>query len=423
MKKLIFNIISFALLSISLNANANVQLSPSKDAIDKLFPVSGMTTGYDEYYAAKKKAGDRKAVALRRSNGNVDFSLVMPTLSKSSIVDFNLNEIISPVSRSIRVSLINIELPTNLSLPKQKEKYKGLSFRLNNPDFTVFLSEKKDYTLSALHGSFDVKTVIGKVRDGQPIFNLINDFKFLGGGQLAIDVNNKSNDQNISILGFEVGGSSSITAPQYDSSQYVMYGLSLESNSDGRLNPTDIKFIKPKETFVLATDQTGAKPSFALSVLTEKIKAHADPTGDSSLYEASFNKMSLSIMPMTTNNSPVLMDIIPTPIISGDKLILNPPKAIPGITPLGMIVELVQARKFKNGKIISEFKTSLWKTSPSIWASNIDLPDFELPDDPQLELRLEVSYVATADPNVNTSSATLNLNDFTHVSKNYLVID
>ena len=58
---------------------------------------------------------------LTKKDGFIDFSLTIPTFTRQSLLHFDLSSVISPEVDTISVIGQKVELPSNLSLPKQKE--------------------------------------------------------------------------------------------------------------------------------------------------------------------------------------------------------------------------------------------------------------------------------------------------------------
>ncbi len=53
----------------------------------------------------------------------IDFGLVMSALTRADLLNFDLNSVISPINDIMKVASYTIPVPSNVSLPKQKESY------------------------------------------------------------------------------------------------------------------------------------------------------------------------------------------------------------------------------------------------------------------------------------------------------------
>ena len=67
--------------------------------------------------------GTVSGINVKNMDGLVDFALVIPGMNQEEIVQFNLGKVISPANDTLKVASYTIELPSNLSLPPQTEKY------------------------------------------------------------------------------------------------------------------------------------------------------------------------------------------------------------------------------------------------------------------------------------------------------------
>lgn len=121
--------------------------------------------------------GDTRDYGRLRKDGLVDFSIVFPTIPLSQIPFFDPSWVISPETDTLQVAGRSFELPSNLSLPNQVERY-VFDINLNKPQYRVFLKKQGPAQLIAAKGQFPMEQVVDQIRDGQSIFNLINYFNF-----------------------------------------------------------------------------------------------------------------------------------------------------------------------------------------------------------------------------------------------------
>jgi len=93
-------------------------------------------------------------------DGWLDFSLVMPMMSKSEYFNFELKKFISPESDVIEVVGQEANIPSNVSLPYQKERYLFFNITLDKPQYRLFVEEEKTYGLVATHGKLPFKKMV-----------------------------------------------------------------------------------------------------------------------------------------------------------------------------------------------------------------------------------------------------------------------
>lgn len=415
-------LIGILFLSLSINTASAKKIEKLPDTVpgvEKMIQISGNSIGYDK-------------TIQRRMDGHIDFALIMPSFTKESLLFFDLNNVLSPKSDVINILKQDFPIPSNLSLPKQKESY-ILSIKLNKPLFRTFVATNGVHPVTAIHGKFKVKAVVDKLRDGKPIFDLLNDFKFLGGDHLQVNTKKNPNAQDASITNIQFKGKATVTAPSYDQEDLTLLSLPL-ALIDGTYLPTDIKYLGSGESMQVVTHKKN--PMFSLNIITDQIEKFEDPDfkggvdeegeplPQTYLHQAKFNRITMSFMPLDGKLTPKFLNFIDSPQLTqnGTRLSLQPPATLSGTTPLATVVELIEGQKFKNGKLISEFKKSLWKKVIPGWQSRISLPDIKLNRRKGVTFRYEVSFVATDDSAVNNSNQKVDLNKFSLLTKNYLVI-
>ncbi len=82
-------------------------LSQPAQALDGYLEIKGTTENY----------------VIKNNDGLVDFSLIIPGMDYEQMINFDLGKVISPANDILKVASYTVELPSNLSLPQQTEKY------------------------------------------------------------------------------------------------------------------------------------------------------------------------------------------------------------------------------------------------------------------------------------------------------------
>ena len=126
----------------------------SPAALSGFTEIAGTTTNYSN---------------IKDKDGVVDFSLVIPAMTVDELMNFELSRIVSPENDTLNILSKELQVPSNLSLPRQVESY-FLSFTLDKPEFRSYVREMGQYNLYALQGTFPLKKVIDGIQAGQSLF-------------------------------------------------------------------------------------------------------------------------------------------------------------------------------------------------------------------------------------------------------------
>lgn len=114
----------------------------------------------------------------RNFDNKLDFGLVIPTLSKKQVMDFSLSSVLSTETDVIRAAGQSIRVPSNLSLPRQSERY-FITIRINKPKFRLPIhSAELPKTVAVLEGHMPFESTVDALRGGSPLFSVINSFTF-----------------------------------------------------------------------------------------------------------------------------------------------------------------------------------------------------------------------------------------------------
>lgn len=341
-------------------------------------------------------------------DGKIDFALITPSLTRLDLLNFDLSTLISPEFDQINVVGQKLDIPSNLSLPRQAENYSIVSIRLDKPEFRSYVKTPGAYTFSALHGQFPVRKVIDDFRAGKSVFEILNHFTFIGGGQIEAQVNDSMNGQNISVDQFSFDQESSLTAPSLADGT-MMFSLSL-SEVDGNLSPVDIKRVAPNATENLKVSPLGNP--FTLSAVVEE-----NPDGGM----PEFNRLSLTLLPNDALSTLSFLELTESPQLIENSLKLFPPTLHNGIEPVAIYISFSEIRKIDSGSVATEEKTVLWENWHDGFTSSLDIPEIDYEKNPNRSYRYEVLYLAK-DSQVSLASDSL-IDQVTHISRNILEVD
>jgi len=179
------------------------------------------------------------------NNNNIfNFGLALPVLQKEQLLDFNLNMFLSTETDTITALGQSIEVPSNLSIPDQRERY-IFSIRFNKPSYRLPWEQNTELEgIGALEGQFAFRQVIDKVRGGAPLFSLINDFTFTSFSLKSVN----TSVENLIVGETKHSHLMRLTGLTPESSPYITLAIALDSEDDNYFFPIDLKLLSVTET-------------------------------------------------------------------------------------------------------------------------------------------------------------------------------
>lgn len=380
-----------------------------------------------------------------KKDGKVDFALVFPGLREQQLTQFDVESVISTDVDVIRVLTEQLKVPSNFTLPEQKENY-VLPITLDKPLYRLAFKQPGEYRMMAIRGQFPLNQVVGEIRDGKAFYEVLNYFRFMGGGQRDITVNNSLVNQDIPVNQIQFNKKVTVKAPAALGTEHVMLSFSLV-NQAGLYFPSDVKRIFPNSTVDLVMPPHSDESSI-VSILMPISEAEKIGGTHSTLLTPSpfaplvslfadinrfFNFMNVNPVEMNAgkgglslvrqaqaNSEPVFLDLIPRPAISQNKLILKSPKPIAAVDAVATVVLLSEVERIKKGDVVIEQKFRVWEVSQLGWANEIHLPDIKVKLSADKKYRWEVLFMGRHTDHNETGGHFLN--GITHVSRNSLDI-
>jgi hypothetical protein len=362
--------------------------------------------------------GTTKNYKIVNNDGMADFALVIPAMTPEELVNFDMGRIFSPDSDTVKVMSFSLDLPSNLSVPKQTESY-FLSFTVEKNLFRNYLPGDL-YNMYAVRGQFPVGDVIKGVQNKKTLFELVNLFKFYGGGTK----NAKAGNGNVEIKVDDIKFDSSFTlkAPTYGDGK-VLLSLGMVKVG-GEYYPTDVKRIMSGKSEKL-TIRSGAD-QYALSILLNDDQRAFIDGFDHDLLEGilnsrattDFSQLTYALQRVGGTTTPTLLAQIAAPVFNKSqwKVTATPPKAVAGISPYATYLVLSE-REAGNGIVPVSFKQVLWSTSVGQWQSSFTIPPEAMALIKGKSYQWEVLYLG-ADGSVSNG---FNWDDVTHVTRNAVI--
>lgn len=309
--------------------------------------------------------GTVSGITTKDKDGYLDFAIALDSMTKSDLLNFNINKIVSPWTEKISVMGFELPVPQNIFVPKQKESY-VLNLTLQKPWFNLFYDTYGKKSIYTIQGRFPMKKVVSEVQNKKPYYELVNLFDFSSSGQLTYDFVNTITQPNVNSAQIKLDKNYTVKAPKIDNGQ-VALGISAFKHN-GSYQPLDIKYMQSEQPVKFKSTATTA-PYF-IGV----VKNNDEFQGDS----ANVERMSVSIdAPSATMNYLPLMN---QPIwISATNLQIDLPAVSPhDFSDQGMVVVIseMQSITLPDGKI-TQYKIPTWELHTTQWSPHLTIPNID----------------------------------------------
>lgn len=365
-----------------------------------------MTLKLNSAYVSPRAELRGQVTQLPVQNGDklIDFGLVMPALTRADILNFDLDQVISPYTDTLSVAGQSAPLPSNVSLPTQKESY-IFNLTISKPVYRLMVPTLGQKTFYAARGRFPFKTVVDKLRDGAPFYELLNDFSILGGGLRETQV--VGGQTTLDIPGTELQYNTTIQVQSASAQSDEVLMMLAASDVAGTLIPTDVKKFAPNQNVTL-TSMAG-KPAYVVNVIKKQSEFLARASGS--------DRLSASLTPYKASEKQTLLPLVANPSIqTADGFVIQLPAApvaagVNGIAVSATISDLYETPN-GNTKIVSA--TRRWEVLGLGWNTQIQLPAWPLGNMTPTK-KVEINFIGS------TSSKPVDLDDSiiqaaTHVS-------
>jgi len=373
------------------------------------------------------------------TDGKVDFALMIPALSRENLLAFDLSTVISPKVDTIEIIGNEVTLPSNISLPRQTENY-IFPIELNKPEYRVYLRNPGEQTLTATRGQFPLQRVVNDIRAGKSMFELINHFTFLEGGQKTLDVQGNMTGQDVPVNQTKFNSQVSVRAPAFPNGQQ-MVSLALVEQ-DGHLVPTDLKRLNAGQTLNLKSfNGNGLASMFSFLVEAAanipaslnqpfawfKPLLNIEPglmSPDPAVGAQDFTRLSFAFMPAEGGVAPQFLPLIAKPMLAGNVLALQVPAVPAGLTPVATYLVMSEVETIVTGNVTSERRTRLWEVWSNAWLGQVELPKIAFNKRPDRTYRWEVMFMARPVNFIDAvaPASRVDLKTVTHVTRNALDI-
>ncbi len=372
------------------------------------------------------------------TDGKVDFGMVIPAMSRESMLSFDISSVISPQNDTIEIIGNAVDIPSNVTLPNQEETY-IFPITLDKPDYRVYVREPGNYQMFVMHGQFPLQRVVNDIRAGKSIFEVINHFTFLEAGQKSVTVTGNIKNVDLSVNQTPFNSTVALKAPAFPADK-VMVSLALSEKS-GFYVPTDLKRLTPNQAMNLKSNASlgggsvlslllDAPTTTVITRLEQALKdlnplekftrpfAQEDPVAANNY---NFNKLSFAFTPATGGTvSPQFLPLVAAPTMSGNVIKVSVPAINAGLTPAAMYMVMSEIETLGTGTVKSERRTRLWEVWSPGWTTQVELPKIAFTKNPKFKYRWEVLFLARPSNFVFEAAPTdrVDLNTVTHVTRN-----
>jgi len=319
--------------------------------------------------------------------------------------------VISPYNDTISAAGQKISIPSNVSLPKQKENYiigitldKGL-YRLKTPT----LGNKK---LVSIRGRFVFKSVVDQFRAGKAFYEVLNDFSFYGGGIADASVLNPVTNVNIPGTSLNFNGQVQVNAVPANADEVPIVLAASEMN--GYMVPTDVKRTAAGKTTTLQTLPN--QQTYIVSVVKKQSEFMANTPGA--------DRITASAVPYSANMQNKLLPLIANPSVTGrDSYVISLPAAptTDGISPIATTAIISDLVESKEGEATVISAIHKWEVVGAGWSSQINLPKWPQSDlEGSAKKRVEINFIGTNDKSSACQSICLDsATHLTHASADF----
>ncbi|MBL7543012.1 MAG: hypothetical protein JNL11_04305 [Bdellovibrionaceae bacterium] len=335
--------------------------------------------------------GTVHGITTKDKDGFIDFAILLESMTKTDILNFNINKVVSPWTEKISVAGFEFPVPQNLFIPKQKENYLFLTVTLQKPWFNLSYDSYGVKSVYSLQGKFPMKKVMTELQNKKPYYELVNHFDFSSAGRITHNFVANAAEPIVDTMQVKLNNTYTMKAPKIAAGQ-VLLGLSgfKEKNF---YQPLDVKYMQSEQTVAFKTF-SGVSPYF-IGVVKNENEFSAD-NADSERMSISMNTPTTAVQslplirnPSWINDKELGIDI---PIISSTEY-----------SEQGMLVVIseMQDIKMDDGKTV-RFKIPVWEIHAPSWSSQLVIPDINTSTSPK---RVEVTLLAKSIDNSGQQNA------------------
>ncbi len=313
-------------------------------------------------------------------DNKIDFALMVPILKKPDLFAFDIGMFISPESDTISTAGQSIDVPSNISLPKQTENYGFFPVTLEKPIYRMFFQTTGKHKVFTARGQFPFKEVVGQLQNKKTFLDVINSFTLQGGSIREVDITSANQNMDLPVDELAFNQTRTLQAPKFANDELLL-AIPL-SAYQGELLPTDLKNIPSNASMDLSI-AAGEAPQ-VLVVLKKKSEPGA----------AGIGKLTAAMMPFSNHLQPALLPMIESPqVIDASEVKIQVPAGTSGIFAAGSVSVLSTIENKKFGSMNVEIATRVWEVYSKEWMPGFQLPVWPGESAPVGKKRWEISLL------------------------------
>lgn len=351
-------------------------------------------------------AGNTQGFKIVNGDKLIDFGLTLKAMTYEDLLSFDLNMVLSPYKDVISAGGFDIYLPSNVSLPPQKESYGIFPISLSKNQYRLFFSPTEaTQKIMTANGRFVFKKVVDGYREGRPVYELLDHFALTGGTFNDVIINSSKKNMDVQVESFIFTEKRNIQAQRY-SNEEVLFSLGIHKQG-GYLVPTDVK--RTPSASVQALNIYTADRAYYLGVLKKAKEMDPKTPGD--------ERTSAVFLPFEERLQAQFLPFINAPIPAGSgRLNLPQPSNSIGVNELGMYSVLSQGRKVKlsSGEEVIVYDKN-WEVYGEGWSKHITLPQWPLQKTNFTGKKWEITFIGSKKTKVFNYGPTI-LEAATHVT-------
>ncbi len=325
--------------------------------------------------------GASQDLPVKNGDDQIDFGLVMSAFTKLDLLSFDLNNVISPQNDHISAMGQDIPVPSNISIPKQWEKYSFFTINLDKPLYRTYFGQKGVNRLVSIRGRFPFRDTVDAMRGGKEFYELINMFKISGGGVRDLNVQNGSSQLDIPSAELNFTDKKTVVAPSVRGDEmFIAVGV---ANQSGYMIPTDIKNIASGKK-----QDLGTLPNSDQLVLSV-VKRTAD-------MKSGNDRMSATLLPFAAQTTPKMLPLINDPSLVGPNEVVFPQfNPIDGVNAIATYSVISSQIEVQQGPAKVKIMNPEWEVYASKWVTNMKLPNWPTQSKGNGQKRWEVSFIGS----------------------------
>jgi hypothetical protein len=310
------------------------------------YELKGKTTGFSDL----------------SKDGMADVGLVLPAFQRAQLSLLRLSGVISPDMDTLDILGTSVDIPSNISIPKQREDY-IFPATLDKPQYRLYFDELVTWPIVAAHARFSFEDVVDSLHNGQAFIDVLNKISFTGASVKEVALKGSSTGFDLPVNEVQFQPLLKVQAPAFGPDFAMLAMPMVEQN--GYYYPSDIKKFVSGERLDLSTPKM---PFNGLLVSIIRSAEAPDVGADS-------EQLSAAVVPMAQNPTIAFLPVPKNPQFRSGTLVLNPPASVvPGIAPSLTYAILNKVEAIQKGSLQLEKKHPEWELYAEAWVKEFNLP-------------------------------------------------